>query len=90
MNLNYNPWKIKFSSSCPLSLSLSLFIKVTDCGLTKLSVPKASMSLRVIQTDGFFTNERKCSVKWKRWINAITINNKGFIKRKILSVETFF
>ena len=28
MNLNYNPWKIKFSSSLSLSLSLSLYIYI--------------------------------------------------------------
>ena len=28
MNLNYNPWKIKFSSSSSLSLSLSLSLSI--------------------------------------------------------------
>ena len=31
MNLNYNPWKIKFSSSSSSSPSLSLFVRLSPC-----------------------------------------------------------
>ena len=35
MNLNYNPWKIKFSSSSSLSLSLSLsLLNISDLYLS--------------------------------------------------------
>ena len=34
MNLNYNPWKIKFSSSSSSSLSLSLSLILTSPTLT--------------------------------------------------------